>query len=141
MTDRTPPLSPAGRARREIMLEELTGELHRVRRRRRRVRRAVFTAPLVVLVIACLSLLDLRLENTRPVILVQSVQIEDVPSPIRIVWEEGGTGRIQVIDDEGLVDILNEIDRPAGVIRFEGRTWITRAVTDAQLGLESDPEV
>ena len=35
---------------------------------------------------------------------------------------------------------LAEIDRPAGLIRSEGRIWLTSAVADAELQTVDDPQ-
>ena len=48
-------------------------------------------------------------------------------------WER--TGLIRQIEDAELIEILAEIDRPAGLIRTEGSIRLTEAVTDAELGL------
>ncbi len=50
------------------------------------------------------------------------------------------TGLVKVIDDDELVLRLAEIDRPAGLIRTEGRVWLTSAVADAEIKTGDEPE-
>ena len=53
-------------------------------------------------------------------------QVPDAPTTERL---------IQMVDDEELVTLLAQLDRPAGSVRSEGEIWLTNAVTDAELGL------
>ncbi len=53
----------------------------------------------------------------------------------RFIQPSVATTLIRRIDDEGLVTALTAVDRPAGLIRREGRdVELTHPVTDAQLG-------
>ena len=42
--------------------------------------------------------------------------------------------QIEINDDE-LIALLAKMDRPAGLIRSEGRIWLTNKVTDEELGI------
>ena len=116
-------LSPAGRARREIMLGELVQTMQQIRRRRRR-RRATASAAIVLGLVAVGLWVTERLlgPTLRP-----GPVARDTSDP------PAGPIRIRVIGDEELLTLLAEVGRPAGLVRSEGHTWLTSDVTDAAL--------
>ncbi len=124
-------LTPDGEARREAMLNELVGAMQRVHHGRRVRRRA--TSALVVLTIfagmAWVIGSQLPAEDQAESLIVINPppqQVPDAPTTERL---------IQMVDDEELVTLLAQLDRPAGIVRSEGEIWLTNAVTDAELGL------
>ncbi len=132
-------LTSHGEARREAMLSELIGAMQRVHHGRR-VRRRVGSALAVLAVFAgmvwVIGSQSLFGDRARPQILVEGSQ-QPVP-------DAAPTERlIQMVDDDELVALLAQLDRPAGIVRSEGEIWLTNAVTDAELGLappeQADP--
>jgi hypothetical protein len=114
--------------RRETMLEGLIDVMRR-HHRRRRIRRRVGTAGAVVLVAACGAWI-VRAQQPDP-----PERIVNTPAKsITVVGGEYRTGLVRVIDDDELVQRLVDIDRPAGLVRSEGRIWLTGAVTDGERG-------
>ena len=117
MTDRDP-------TRRERMLDELTAAMRCLHRRRRRRRRLAGSAALIVLATAVVW-------GMRPASRTgQERGIADPgPGPVvQVVRRAPRTGVVRTIDDEELLGRLAEIDRPAGLIRTEGRSWLTETV-------------
>ncbi len=138
-------LSPAGRARREAMLEELLaavgGELRRKRRRRR------------VAGIACLLLflcggawMAISLTNsgasrqfdrgsiaghtvTGPII----VRVDTNPQVIDRYRAAQPRRLVERVNDEELLRALTAIDRPAGLVRIGDEVRLTVHVTDDEL--------
>lgn len=112
--------------RREAMLVELTAAMRRIHARRRLVRRA---AAVAALGLAAAGLWTIGL---RP-----PAAPGPIPTPahraVTVVGPAQRTHVIRAIDDRGLIELLREIDRPAGLIRSEGRAWISGRVTDAEL--------
>ena len=121
------------RQRRETMLGELVDTMHR-HHRRRRIRRRIGAAAVLALVAAGGAWIVRAPEPAG------TVQLAGAPGP-RVVVVTGNrrTGLVKVIDDDELVRRLAEIDRPAGMIRSEGRVWLTGAVADADLERENAP--
>jgi hypothetical protein len=119
--------------RRETMLGELLETMRR-HHRRRRVRRGLGAAAVTALVAAGGAWI---VRAPQP---AETVRLAEAAAP-RVVVVSGShrTGVVRVIDDDGLVERLAEIDRPAGVIRSEGRIWLTSAVADADLETETAP--
>ncbi len=99
---------------RDRMLTELTAAMHRHHARRRVYRRA--TASLAIAAIAVSAVLIARPspEPRRPADLV-----------VTVVRNGPRTGLIRTIGDDELLDTLAEIARPTGLIRSEGRVWLT----------------
>ena len=124
-------LTPEGEARREAMLDELVGTMHRVHHRRHVRRRAASALAVLVVfagmawVIGSQALFGDRAQTDIVVILP--------PQPVPDVTET--EPRIRLVNDDELVALLAQLDRPAGIVRSEGEIWLTNAVTDAQLGL------
>ncbi len=128
-------LTPDGNARREAMLDELVDAMQRVHHGRRLRRRAASALAVLTIfagiawVIGSQSLFGDRAPQG---IFVERPQqpVPDAPPTERL---------IQMLDDDQLLALLAQIDRPAGIVRSEGKIWLTNAVTDAQLGLTPPP--
>ena len=124
-------LTPEGEARRDAMLDELVGTMQRVHRGRR-VRRRAASALAVLTVFAGIAWVigsqSLFGDRARPTTFVErpQPQLPGTPPTERL---------IQMVNDDELVALLAQLDRPAGIVRSEGKTWLTNAVTDAELGL------
>ncbi|MCH8316762.1 MAG: hypothetical protein IIA64_12395 [Planctomycetes bacterium] len=123
-------LTPDGEARREAMLGELVGAMQRVHHGRR-IRRRVASASALVAIFAGLAwVIGSQLsvgDPARPQFVERPQQpVPDAPTNERL---------IQMLDDDQLVALLAQLDRPAGIVRSEGEIWLTNAVTDAELGL------
>lgn len=138
-------LSATGRARREAMLNDLIAAMRRTHRHRSRRRRAAGTLAIVLVVIGCVWAAELHLPGAsqtthvvgrRPIgpsSAVDSVVGKSAPA-VRIVRHDHRTGRVRVIGDDGLLRLLDDLGRSAGLIRSEGRAWLTNAVADARRG-------
>ncbi len=128
-------LTPDGDARREAMLDELVDAMQRVHHGRRVRRRAASTLAVLTIFAGIAWVIGSQLSvNDRGQTWIadnqQQPQLPDAPP----------TGRlIQMLDDHELVALLAQLDRPAGIVRSEGKIWLTNAVTDAQLGLTPPP--
>ncbi len=133
-------LTPTGEARREHMLDELLGTMQQIHHRRRARRRLVGVAAMLLVfagvawvVASQLSFVD----RAKPLIVENrpSAEVPDFPAPEPLIRPFARTGLVRVVSDDELVTLLAQIDRPAGIVRSEGETWLTNAVTDAELGL------
>ena len=124
-------LTSDGEARREAMLDELVGTMERVHHGRR-VRRRVGSTLAVLTIFAGIAwVIGLQLsagDRGRPEI-VKNQPPQQLPELI------APEPRIRMVNDDELVALLAQLDRPAGIVRSEGKTWLTNAVTDAELGL------
>lgn len=152
-------LSQSGIERREQMLNELLGEMKSVHRRRR-IRRHVTVASLALIVFAATTAVWLSIdqrsrvvapsphdspiagnrstndnadEGTSPSVsppssmIVELVQTEPhIVDRYRVVAKP----HVEILDDASLLRELAQLNRPAGLIRSEGRTWLTADVTD-----------
>ena len=116
-------LSPAGRARRDAMLGELVQAMRQLRRRRQR-RRTAASAVIVLGLLAAGLWVTGRPEITRR----DGIGVHDAPDAPAVT-----PIRIRTIGDEELLALRAEMGRPAGLIRSEGRVWLTSDVTDAAL--------
>jgi hypothetical protein len=128
--------------RREAMLDELIVAMRHHHRRRRRLRSTAAWGLLLAvaggtwIVRAQHVAQPLRFDPTiadPPQVKAAAPWIEHVSGGYR-------TGLVKVIDDDELVVRLAEIDRPAGLIRTEGRVWLTSAVADAEIKTGDEPE-
>jgi hypothetical protein len=133
---------PENEDRRERMLNELIVAMRRHHRRRRLARSSAAWG--LVLAVAAGTWI------------VRAQQAAQPPAPLRggdpprlaarwaphVVHVRGDyrTGLVKVIDDDELVLRLAEIDRPAGLVRSEGRVWLTTAVADAEIEADGEPE-
>ena len=124
-------LTPDGEARREAMLDELVGTMQRVHHGRR-VRRRVGSTLAVLTIFAGIAwVIGLQLsagDRGGPEIVIRQ-PLQQLPELI------APEPRIRMVNDAELVALLVQLDRPAGIVRSEGKTWLTNAVTDAELGL------
>ncbi len=133
-------LTPVGEARREAMLGELVGAMQRVHHGRR-IRRRVASALAVVAIFAGMAwVIGSQLtvgDRVVPQIVVDRPQQQapDAPTTEPLIRLARRTGVIRTVDDDELVTLLAQLDRPAGIVRSEGEIWLTNAVTDAELGL------
>jgi hypothetical protein len=151
-------LTPAGAARREAMLTELLGDLGRVHRARRVRRRAAVAASLAIVLTgatwAGMRAWLMPASSNRSIVIAprstESAPLEggEIRPLIEIVHTDPGvldryrlrtTLRVERVDDAGLIRALEEIDRPAGLVRIDGEVRLTAAVTDAELRPERDP--
>lgn len=143
-------------------LTEYMQRVHGARRRRRRVGAACGVA-VVVFGLAVLALSGTPARNDPPgrgdsplagrdhtVSQPDSSVDGDVPAPrdgvgcvIRIVQTDPAVleryrarpaARAILLDDQELLATLAAMNRPAGLIRYQGRAWLTASVTDAELG-------
>ncbi|MHC4129704.1 MAG: hypothetical protein ACYSWT_07065 [Planctomycetota bacterium] len=126
-------------ARRETMLQDLTAAMRR-HHRRRRLRR-IAAAWGLLLAVAGAAWIVRAQPATRPVWPDKDLRKVEIPVP-RVVRVTGGyrTGLVAIIDDDELVTRLTEIDRPAGLIRTEGRVWLTGTVVDTEIDTGDGPE-
>ncbi len=99
---------------RDRMLAELTAAMRR-RHRRRRGRRRVAAALAMVAI-------------TTGAVLIATPFTEPLPqtdSVVTVIRSTPRTGLIRTIGDDELLDRLAEIEKPTGMIRTDGRTWLT----------------
>jgi hypothetical protein len=151
-------LSSEARARAAAMLPALQRDLAHAVRRRRAAARALAGGATVAL-IATAATLSLR---ARPVQFTPvAPPVAQTPSPItgptievvrsldapliEVVRkvDAGALAAITVaptvdlasirVTDHELLDLLNAIGRPTGLVRAQGRVWLTAAVTDDEL--------
>ena len=157
-------LSEAGAARRDQMLHDLIGEMKVVRRQRRLRRNvAIASVPMIVIGVGLMVWLigggnSKRPTNDQPSQIVvndgsQNDGSRDLPAPqpaqahrsmvvefvktdsqIAERYRAAALPRVVMLDDAALLDALVQLDRPAGLIRSEGRTWLTADVTDHRGG-------
>jgi hypothetical protein len=124
------------------MLDELIVAMRHHHRRRRQVRTAAAWG--LLLAVAGGTWIVRAQQVSRPEGLDgPSVGPPLVAAPTPRVERVSGdyrTGIVKVIDDDELVLRLAEIDRPAGLIRTEGRVWLTSAVADAEIETGDEPE-
>jgi len=99
---------------RDRMLTELTAAMHRHHSRRRGYRRAASSIAIVAIAIGAVLIARPSPEPLR--------QADPV---VTVVRDTPRTGLIRTIDDDELLDRLTEIGRPTGMIRSEGRVWLT----------------
>ncbi len=141
-------LSPDAAARREVMLGELVGTMSRLHRRRRRVRRGVYSLAAMALIVGTFRLSQQPGDHdtvvtsvsrpevpTQPVTQRESIAVELVHTDptIRERYEATPATTIVRIDDGQLLSTLVEIGRPAGLIRFGERVALSAPVTDDEL--------
>ncbi len=138
----TEQLHPEENNRRETMLDELIVAMRHHHRRRRQVRTAAAWGLLLAvaggtwIVRAQQVAQPAGFDDTR----VDPPLVEAPVTRVQRVSGDYRTGLVKVIDDDELVERLAEIDRPAGLIRTEGRAWLTSAVADAEIETGDEPE-
>jgi hypothetical protein len=131
-------LSDRGRERRDAMLDELRGsmrDLHRTRRMRRSAI-AVVASLTILVVLAIIALpgptaltpgTTARIEPAEaPAVRITIVQTDPT---ILARYAATPTPRVRMLDDEALLDALDALGRPAGLVRSGGRAWLTANVT------------
>lgn len=158
------PLSTDGMARRDAMLPELLDAMYRHHARRKAARRALVGAGIGAAVVALAWGVSIALspraavdplDGAAPRVADGGAEpgetaITDAPvrAPIvavivtdpmildrsRAPAATGGV-RVRRLDDEALLALLDDIGRPAGLIRMKGETRLTRAVADDEPGL------
>lgn len=126
-------LSPGGEARKNKMLSQLVGQMNHIHNTRRVRRRVIQTFTLVVVCVITVWVVSLKYSKPQPndFVIVHSPNIEQPPRP-QI------TTLIKTINDDELIALLAEIDRPTGLIRSEGRIWLTNPVTDEELRISHE---
>jgi hypothetical protein len=145
-------LTPAGAARRDAMLDELTGYMNRVHRSRRIRRRGVAAALLfaVAAAVAYLALpgqptpvhqpitsnpLHSPVESSAPPVRIAVVRTDpDIVNKYRASAPETSVVRIERLDDDELLRRLDAMGRSAGLVRMGGKAWLTADVADATMG-------
>ena len=136
---------------RQRILSELLVELEHTRRQRmvrRRVGAGLAAAAMVcvTVAIAYMGVMSQRRNPSTPPSMAQTVRTdESVLSRYAVTTElapklaaiiatsDVSLARIEMLDDRQLCDALASIGRPAGVVRSQGKVWLTSAVTDAEL--------
>ncbi len=124
-------LPPQGEARREVMLDELVGAMQRVHHGRRVRRRVGRTLAILTIFAGMAWVIGSQLlfsDRAQPSLVANdpSQLVPGVPPT---------EPRIRLLNDDELVALLAQLDRPAGIVRSEGEIWLTNAVTDAELAL------
>ncbi len=99
---------------RDRMLTQLTAAMHRHHARRRGYRRTAASVAIVAIATGAV-LIALPLPEPRDQALPVVTVVRNTPR----------TGLIRTIGDDELLDRLSEIARPTGMIRSEGRVWLT----------------
>lgn len=133
-------LTPTGEARREQMLDELLGTMQQIHHGRRVRRRAAGALAVLAIFAGVAWVIGSQLtvgDRVVPQIVVDrpQQQVPDAPTTEPLIRLAQRTGVIRTVDDDELVALLAQLDRPAGIVRSEGEIWLTNAVTDAELGL------
>jgi len=144
--ERRTQLSESGQRRRDAMLEDLIGVMHD-HHERRRTRRNVITFSAVATLVLGTVYLVASASSVSPASPAQLAQldstheVEAVPSMVRIarVETEPGiadryraepTNTVLLIDDTELLETLQLVDRPAGLVRMGDEVFVTASVTD-----------
>ncbi len=114
------------KALKDRMLTELTAAMRRHHGRRRTGRRLAATSAMLAVAAGAIWVTALR-PATR-----EHIGHGDRPGhaglTVQVLRHAPRTGLIRTIDDDELLLRLAEIDRPTGMIRTEGRVWLTQAV-------------
>ena len=151
-------LSPAGVVRKKAMLSQLVGQMKHIHNARRVRRRIVYTFSLVIVCAITVWVVSLKISSSR-----RDVFVRDTPSEIKqtpTVQNKSSqtsnttiithgfrsdpspqilkTTLVKAINDDELIALLAEINRPTGIVRSEGRIWLTNPVTDEELGISQD---
>lgn len=126
-------LSPQGETRKNEMLSQLVGQMNHIHNTRRVRHRVIQTLTLVVVCAITVWAISLKYSKPQPndFVIEHPPNIEQ-PSRPQIMT------LIKTINDDELIALLAEINRPAGMVRSEGRIWLTNPVTDAELGISHE---
>lgn len=165
MNDDKPFISDAAARYAETLLPALQSDLARGVRRRSAMRRAAGSCAAVALLAGVLvaAMYSARgpapLSTATPVVdgaspvsptpRIEIVRSLDAPSIERITGTVSSgaitISRVTEVDyasilvtDRELLELLNEIGRPTGLVRANGRVWLTAAVTDEEIGRRLD---
>lgn len=74
----------------------------------------------------------IEIVRTRPEIVAQYAALRHTPTHVQHVPRRL-TLAVEVIGDQMLLQMLGQMDRPAGLVRADGKVWLTAPVTDAEL--------
>lgn len=142
MTDRhrTEPLSRAGLARRDAILAVTIAALDARRRRRRAVRGGLLALAFLVIGVAAGRAAQLwrgpGTPGPEPPVVRGPQDLPGAPAHVAarpriiVVTDNRRTGRIRAVGDDELLTFLDQIDRPAGLVREGGSVRLTGAVND-----------
>ncbi len=157
-------LSAGGEARREEILRALVTEMARVQGARRRVRRGLYGAALMLIAGGVtVGVMKMRGAGGGKVTpeevataqnageaggqtavkkaVVQFVVIGTDPRVMERVERVEGKGSAEALNDDGLLELLTSLDRPTGLVVTEhGTVRLSAAVTDEALGLGKPAE-
>ncbi len=125
-------LSPQGKTRKEEMLSQLVGQMNHIHNARQVRRRVIHTLALVIVCAITVWVISLKYSNPQPRI------IADGTKKLEESIEKLKTPLVKTINDDELIALLAQINRPAGVVRSEGRIWLTNPVTDEELGISHE---
>lgn len=133
MTDQnSKKLSPDGEARKEAMLTQLVGQMNQIHSSRQVRRRVLHTLTLII--VCAITVWFVALQYLSPL----PIDIAKGPTGPGTYIEQPNAPLIKTINDDELIALLAEMDRPTGIIRSEGRIWLTNEVTDEELGISQD---
>ena len=142
-------LSAQGRARRDVMLDHLIGEMAGVHRRRRIRKAAISSTGAVLVVVGLIRFANLDPANNTVTLNQQSLErtasvqpgastIMHVQTDPNVVerFSAAPTPVIVRINDAQLIETLVAIGRPAGLIQVGERVALSAPVTDEELSLD-----
>lgn len=125
-------LSPDGEARKEKMLAQLVGQMNHIHSSRQVRRRVLHTLTLIIVCAITVWVVSLQYISPQPTNFAK----EPTDSGTNLVLPKAPL--IKTINDDELLALLAEIERPAGLVRSKGRIWLTNAVTDEELGISHE---
>lgn len=125
-------LSPDGVVRKKAMLSQLVGQMKHIHNTRRVRRRVIHSLTLVIVCAITVWVVSLQYLNPQPTSIAErstgkGTNIDQPKAP-----------SIKAINDDELIALLAEINRPTGIVRSEGRIWLTNPVTDEELGISHE---
>lgn len=132
-------LSPAGAVRRDAMLSALRAEVPRAAASRRALRRASLAAATLAAGAAAWLVLQpaptvppapIAIQNTQSTPTITLVRTDPSAAARLTVHSRADWSGVIVSDDELLLE-LEEMGRPAGLIRTGGKAWISALGTPA----------
>lgn len=161
MTDSFNDISPLAAHRADAMLPGLQAELARGARRKKAVARVASACVIVVLTGGAIIAATLTARRSPPMPAPLPV-VEAIPAPvgtgrsieivrsldapsIEIVRDSPRDALVAIyaspsvdlasilVTDRELLDLLNEMGRPSGLVRANGKVWLTAAVTDDEI--------
>lgn len=125
-------LSPDGVVRKKAMLSQLVGQMKHIHNARKMRRRVIHSLTLVIVCVGAVWAISLKYSNP------QSKEFAGGSTSNESLKELQESTLIKTINDDELIALLAKINRPAGMVRSEGRIWLTNAVTDEELGISRD---